>query len=289
MKAHILAAALVAAIPATVFAQATAPPQDDIVVRDRRVADRKAVETYVATISVRSESQLARFHQPVCSVVIGLPRPYSTIVEQRILADAVAAGVPVAENTKCSPNLIVVIAASGADLVRDIRIHRPGWIEGLSSPDVEALIAPAPARAWSVTSLRNEDGRAMYTPPAGSGPASDALGDKPVLRVMSASIIKQPTRQDMEASFVVIDKPATMGLTLRQIGDYAAMRGLARTRPPAREVGVGTILSLFDGAPAPRELTGADSAYLRALYSTDGRDAAGTERNAISRRIAKGK
>ena len=53
---------------------------------------------------------------------------------------------------------------------------------------------------------------------------------------------------------------------------------------------IDTILSLLDGAPtAPRKLTGADSAYLRALYASEGRDAAVIERNAITRRIIKGK
>lgn len=291
MMTRILLAALSAAIPGTALAQTAAPPQDDIVIRGRREQDRKVVEKYVSAISVRSEDQLARFHQPVCPLVIGLPRPYSTIVEQRILAVAAAAGVPVAKKkATCSPNVIVVIAASGADLVRDIRVNRPGWVVGLSPPEIDALIAPAPARAWSVTSLRNEDGQAMYTPPSGSGPVGDPLGDKPVLRVMAASIIKQPTRQDMEASFVVIDKAATMGLTLRQIADYAAMRSLAHTRPPTPGGAIDTILSLLDGASVPpRELTATDSAYLRALYETDGGVAAVTERNRIARRIAKNK
>jgi len=287
MKVRALLVALAAVIPGAALAQA-AVPQADIVVRDRREQDRKRVETYVAAILVRSESQLARFHQPICPVVIGLPRPYSTIVEKRILAVAVAAGAPIAKKARCSPNFVVVIAASGSDLVKDIRVNRPGWLDGLSPSEVDALIAPGPARAWSVTSLRNEDGQGLRRSSESAG--SDPLAGKTVLRVMSASILKQPTRQDVEASFVVIDKAPTLGLTLRQIADYAAMRGLAHTRPPAPGGAIDTILSLLDGVSTPpRELTGTDAAYLRALYAADGRDAAVTERNAITRRIAKGK
>jgi hypothetical protein len=287
MTARFLLTALLAAAPAAALAQA-ATPQDDIVVRDRREVDRKAVETYVANISVRSDGQLARFHQPVCPVVIGLPRPYSTMIEKRVVADAVAAGAPVAKKSDCAPNFIIVIAASGSDLIDDIRVNRPGWLDGLTTAQVAALAAPAPARAWSVTSLRNEDGEGLRRGADSAG--SDPLAGKPVLRVMSASIIKQPTRQDVEASFVVIDKAPTFGLTLRQIADYAVMRGLAHTRTPAPGGAIDTILSLFDGSPTtPRELTGTDAAYLRALYASDGRDAAVTERNAITRRITKGK
>lgn len=261
----------------------------DIVITGRTDANRKTVQRFVADISVRSESQLARFHQPICPVVIGLPRPYSTTIEKRILVAAAEAGVPVANKAKCSPNFIVIIAESGSDLVRDIRIHRPGWLAGLEPAEIDKLIDPAPARAWSVTSLRNEDGEGLRTPSSTAG--TDGLAGKPILRVMSASIIKQPMRQDMEASFVLLDKASTMGLTLRQLADYAAMRGLAHTRPPAAGGAIDTILSLFDsGAPArARGLTAADSAYLRALYKSPGTDAAVTERNAIARRISEGK
>jgi hypothetical protein len=274
MKMRFLFAMLCAVLSGPTLAQ-TATPQDDIVVRGRREADRKAVQTYVANISVRSESQLARFHDSVCPVVVGLDRPYAAMVEQRIRSDAAAAGAPVAKKAKCSANLIVILPDDGAALVRDIRINQSSWLGGLDPAEVDALIAPAPARAWSVASLRNEDGGRQ-------------LGT--ILQVMSASILKQPTRQDIEVSFVIIDKAATMGLTLRQIADYAAMRGLAHTRPPAPGGTIDTILSLLDRAPTPpRELTDTDSAYLGALYASDGRDAAVTERNAITRRLAKGK
>ncbi|MES2095759.1 MAG: hypothetical protein V4459_03295 [Pseudomonadota bacterium] len=289
MRRLVLAGALALA-PVAAQAQ-TAPDQTDIIVTGRPEADRKAAEKFVWAISVRSDNQLARFHQPVCPVVIGMPKPYSTTIEDRIRATAVAAGVAVAKKARCSPNLIVVIAESGSALVADIRKNRPGWLEGVASADIDALIAPGPTRAWSVTSLRNEDGRGLGVPPPGSGATGDPLGDKPMLRVMTASIIKQPTRQDMEASFVVIDQAATLGLTLRQIADYAAMRGLARTRPPGEKSDIGTILAVFDPSAAnrPREMTSADTAYLAALYKSPGTEAAVNERARIARRISKGK
>jgi hypothetical protein len=268
----------------------TVPAPDDIVVTGNKEADRKAAEAYVASIAVRSESQLARFHQPVCPLVIGMPKPYSTMIEKRIAEDAVAAGIDVAKKARCDANLIIVIADDGAALVKDIRIHYPGWLAGLSPHDIDVLTVPAPARAWSVTSLRNEDGQGLGNQP--DTPSGDGLAGKPVLRVMTASILREPTRQDMEASFVMIDKAATMGLTLRQIADYAAMRGLARTRPPvAGGGGLTTILAIFDpSAPSrARELTNADAAYLRALYRGNGTAAAVNEKNDIARRIAKGK
>lgn len=261
--------------PTIVAAQTKPADPDDIVIRARTEAERKAIQTYVTTISVRSESQLSRFHDPICPVVIGFDRPYAAIVEKRILEVARAAGAPVPKKAKCGANLLVIMAEDGSALVKDIRANRSDWLGGLFPTEVDALIAPAPARAWSVTSIRNEDGGRQ----SGS-----------VLTVMAASIIKQPTRQDMEVSFVIIDKAPSMGMTLRQVADYAAMRGLVRTRPPAPGGAIDTILTAFDpSAPRVRELTATDSAYLRALYASDGTMTAAGERKAITRRIAKEK
>jgi len=278
------------ALLASVASAQNLPSADDITVTGRKDADRKAAQAYVGAIAVRSDTQLARFHQPVCTLVVGIPVPHSTTIAKRISDDAAAAGAPVSKNAKCSPNLIVMFADDGAGVVRDIRESRPSWLGGLTSGEIDRMTKPGPVRAWSVTSLRNEDGQGLSTPP--DSPTKGALSDKPVLRVMTASILRQPTRQDVETSFVLMDKQATIGLTLRQIADYAAMRGLARTRPPAGDAaGLPTILTVLDPTTTARarELTNADAAYLRALYRGDGTAAAVNEKNGIARRIAKGK
>lgn len=282
--------AALALFPAAALSQTSPPPERDVIVKGRRITDQKAAERFVADISVRQGDQLARFHQPICPIVIGLSGPYGAMVEQRIRTTAAAVGAPV-DKAKCAANLIVVFAGSGAALVRDIRKQRPGWLEGLAGPEIDALEAPGPTRAWSVNSLRNEDGRAVYIPPAGSGAVGDPLGDKPTLRVMSASIIKRPFRQDMEASFVVIDEKATYGLTLRQLADYVVMRSLAATRAPrSGGAALDTILALFDPAAGhPRGLSDPDAAYLRALYKSPGTRDTINERAMIARRMAAGK
>ena len=304
---RLLSFTLLAAVSGVAIAQ-TAPQPDDIVVRAQREKARKEAATFVTNISRTTDGQLARFHQPVCVAVIGgLPPEHAAIVEARIREDAMAAGVPIAKKTPCTANFIVALAVDGSDLVKGMEKARPDWLTGLTPADIRVLTAPGPARAWSITSLRNESGE-MLSPPrmsdafvgmlpqggtqlANGGPkAGQAEIDAPALRVQSSSIVARPNRQDTEAAFVVIDKTSIIGLSLRQIADYAAMRGLGHTRPPAPGGAVDTILSVLDGAGTPpRALTAADAAFLKALYSTDGRRAAVTERNAIARRIADGK
>ena len=261
----------------------------DIVVTGQKLPEKKAAEQFVGAITVTSNTQIARFHQPVCPVVIGLPADYAATIASRIRADAGAAGVEVAKKARCAPNLILIVAADGAKFVSDVRNTRPGWLEGLSSDEIRALAKPAAARAWTVATLRNEDGMRLSTPPEGSGAVGDPLSGKPTLLIKTASIIKVPERQDMEASFIVVDEAATVGLTLNQLADYTAMRGLARTRSVGADGAVGTILSIFDPAGTasrPRGLTQGDALYLKSLYESPGTSSAVSERNRIARRLA---
>jgi hypothetical protein len=135
-----------------------------------------------------------------------------------------------------------------------------------------------PVRAWSATSVRNEDGWI----------ARDT-GDEeiaPTMRVMSASFLRLQTRQQIDGSVIVIDLDAANGRTLTELADYAAMRGLSITRPP-NQTSADTILHLFSGdASSPRQLTSFDVGYLKALYESDGLDRSVHERGRIVERIA---
>ena len=109
--------------------------------------------------------------------------------------------------------------------------------------------------------------------------------DVPTMRVRTASIINQPTRADIDGSVIVIDRSAALGITLAQLADYTAMRGLARTAAP-KDSGVRSILSLFDrGATRQPELTRSDIIYLQALYRSDGRADVVKERGRLARAV----
>jgi len=129
-----------------------------------------------------------------------------------------------------------------------------------------------------VTSIRNEDGNNVVTP---------AYGDTYTMRVSSASILKLPTLAAIEGSIIVIDSPAVIGLSLPQIADYAAMRGLARTVPPQSK-GVSSILNLFEPtATRQPELTRSDIIYLQTLYTLKGTENAMQTHGRISRELQK--
>jgi hypothetical protein len=66
---------------------------------------------------------------------------------------------------------------------------------------------------------------------------------------------------------MVIDSSATLGKTLTQIADYAALRSLADLKSRAPVTRERTILTLFQPGSAPDGLTPYDLAYLKGLYS----------------------
>ncbi|MBX9881594.1 MAG: hypothetical protein K2X73_06425 [Sphingomonas sp.] len=271
-----LAALLMVQQAAPVEQQQPPPDQADVVVETQRDLSREAVKTYVGQITQYAELQIARFHDPICPVVAGMPEQYGGYIARRIKDIARQLKLRVADKPNCPANILVVIAIDGAAFVRGVRSDHADWLAGMHTPDVDRLARPGPpVRAWSATSVRNEDG---------------AFVSGGTLIVKSASILREPTRQYIDSSFVVLDRTATYGLTLRQIADYAAMRSLARTREPLPGGGINTILSLFDkSAPMhPAGITSADMAYLQALYAREGAESGVQERARIARRISKG-
>ena len=239
---------------------------------------------FVDAVTLQVEDQAARFHVPICAASYGLPAGYGEAVVARIRDVAHAAGADLNSDRRCQPNLIVMVANDSHEVSEVLRRARPDIYDGLNSIDIERVLAtPGPVRAWqSSEPVRAEGGGAYDT-------RDNFLSQDVHLHNgnMPASLLRSTTRRDLRLSVVVFDVDAIDGMTLRQIADHAALRGLAPTRPPARPIGA-TILALFDRTGArdgPAELTGLDLAYLRALYRDDGASKGSVQRAALARRI----
>ncbi len=268
---------LLAALASPAFAQPV--EQQEIVVTGRVDPKPKEAQGFVNQITQRSNQQVARFHDPICPAVLGMAAEPAGVIEARIRETAVGIGAAVAPSGNCPVNLLLLIVEDGGALVTSMRSHNPDWLAGLPPVKVRALInEKSPVRAWAVTSLRNEDGQ---------GAVIESDGGPYTMRVSSASIIKLPTRAQIEGSVIVINRSAVVGVSLAQLADYVAMRGLARTRPPSSDR-VGTILGLFSpgGGSRPDEMTKADVLYLQSLYASPGTDSAIQQRDRLARAIA---
>lgn len=255
-------------------AQAQTPPQDtakrledgsDIVVTGKRRGPNETTNE-IRAISDMQEGQLPRFETPICSAAIGMPRSHGVIVETRVRQAAGRLKLRV-DKAGCKPNLTIVMAEDGAAFVNALRRKRPTLFDTMPLHDRMRLLASAgPSWTWQSIAPKRRDGG----PVAGS----DMPGMRFAYMVPNAQLsrLTVAVRQDIDLAFVVIDRRRSVGLTLGQIADYAAMVGLAaiRTDRPA-QLGRSSILTMFDdvgaGQAAQPEMTGFDLAYLGGLYS----------------------
>jgi hypothetical protein len=227
------------------------------------------------------QDQLARFHTPVCPQVIGLPEAAARFFLDRLRQDALLARAEV-DKPKCQANLVVVFIDDPSGFVRALRSRNSALVEDMQPEEMRRLInSHDPVRVWNVSIVTNERGERPATPPGGT-PV-----DPPKLEVQSVSNFRPSSQQMIGSATLVFDQQATIGKSLGQLADYAAMRTLARTRPPS-DTGVDTILTLFDPASnPPHALTTTDRAYLAALYRMPGNDALTTQRSVLASAIKK--
>lgn len=256
--------------------KAPAGPTDPIVVTGRKSASRKEISALVHAITPPSptDAPLARFHDAVCFGSVGLERSVLQMIGYRLAADAEQAGLKLAGDG-CTPNILVVFTGGVATGV-DTLVQRKWWIFGDRTPsEIRTIVGESgPVRAWSNSEVLSRDG--------------EHINQGGFLNVPIASRLVSPTRKDMLASIVLVERSAVIGKTSNQIADYLAMRTLGAARPRASGP-TETILSLFDGDAkrVPGELTAFDRGYLRGLYAGQANAFAWSTRGLMVERVLK--
>lgn len=248
-------------------------------------AGRADVRRFVEQVTVETEGQLARFHEPVCPISRGLPADYGAVVEERVRTMARAAGIPVARRRDCAPNLIVLVANDGEEAIALLRRERPDIFAGLGPTEIgRAIAAEGPVRTWQSSAAERIEGETVA-----DRRDQYLYQDVHLYHGVPAGLLRRTTRRDLRLSVVLFDVDAIDGLTLMQIGDHAAMRGLAATRPAAAASAGRSILALFEDAAAGRTPAAAatswDGSYLRALYRVAASAPAGVQRDSLARQL----
>lgn len=197
---------------------------------------------------------LARFEEPVCPGVIGLPFDLASPIILRVRAVAETIGIETAQANDCKPNIIVAFTGNGKADLAELAKRDISMISGLSYWERKKLLAEdGPVRAFSMVATVSNTGMRSF-----SGMTQTTIASRLILSV----------RRDIETAVVLIDADVADGKTVMQLADYAAMRSFARTKPPKGDVYYGTILQLFEDVDrVPQRLTDFDISYLRAVYS----------------------
>jgi hypothetical protein len=278
--ASTIAAAVLGALAAPAWAQDETGESSIVVTGKQPLTEKQTLEV-VRRAAQPVDGQLARFRHPVCPRVTGYKQEYEAIVAERIKEMARAVGAD-AGGEGCVTNFYVVIVDDGGEFMEELRREHPEALAGLSERQFESLAASgSTALSWSSTVMTNSAGAVVGVPSSTFGGgnvkwgyqgADLSLGAK-TMRVYEGSNVNPGVEQAIASAWVVLETRATIGKTLNQIADYAAMRGLAMINPSELTGSADTILALFepDVEQAPAGMTEFDLAYLTGLYQIQGR------------------
>ncbi|MGY6551695.1 MAG: hypothetical protein ACXIT4_07320 [Erythrobacter sp.] len=218
--------------------------------------DIERSRAYVEAIATASFSQqAARWIDPICTDVSGLPSALADRVAARITGIAAQVGAKVAA-PKCKPNLLVVFAPDAGAFTQRSRQSAPAKMREIPKRMEEFVFrSQAPVRWWYTTDVANRDGR----------PLNSAVGDLvscpgpcelPSLpnnvksqTTYSSSRISAPTIRHIKSAVVVIDVPLATGRAIDSLADYAALVSLAEIWPQPGAQPARSILGLFDTEP----------------------------------------
>ncbi len=242
----------------------TKPDNTIVVIGEKEFEDqvRDYVRKVIATPSgMRFKGQYGRLEKPLCARAYGLSDTFNKAIADRITAVARASEVPVA-GPNCRPNAFVIVIDKGKETIDSLRKkhHR---IFGTLQPSERNRIAnaPGPVFRWQ---LRSEVNSADGAAPPLIGP-NDAVDVGALASILNDSIplntrvepsrIISPTKQQVTASYLLLEEEALLGLTTTQIADYAAMSLMLEVSNNQNiELNIPSILSLFDDQKAGREL-----------------------------------
>jgi hypothetical protein len=270
--AALLAAAPISAqigVRASTAAESESP--DSVVVTGQR---RQIAQALRKLIESADSEQLARFEDEICPMVIGMPKDWTATLTRMIRDNVVAIGGKVGK-PGCTVNAAAIFIDQPLELIKAFADAEPGYFNMTPRELQKFTAVQRPVASWHVTDMRGRDGEELGSVRSIVDPASGAKlpvdSSAKVTRSMTVGRLVSPVREDMLVGFVVIDRLATPGKSLRQLADVATMHLLLDVNQDAGERDPGSILSLFEargeGEGAPKRLSRFDRGALRGFYT----------------------
>jgi hypothetical protein len=242
--------------------------------------------------------QYARFRDPVCVKVIGLPEEFDAFVAKRIVEIARQVHAPVAATTKCAPNVNVIFSPQPQAQLTDIAKRRDilfGFVVPADAKTVSAFSRPV--QSWYLTrrvgtqgdsELELDNGPECISSHSPNQPLCDIKG--PVLG-RAGSRLGNDMSSELVHSLVIADAGKVAGQKIDAVADYVAVLALSQWRGLDRCASQRTILNLMaEGCEAedrPEAATPEDLALLQGLYTADARESGSQQRATIASTIRK--
>ena len=271
-------AALLSALASPAVAEPPPTADQPIVVTGQKDSAKTVQEFVRALTPVESHGQLSRFEHEVCPKVFGIPEAQAHAVEDRIRLVAKTVGIVVG-GEHCTPNVLLLVTSDKKAFLKELQRHASNDY-GISDHQFHVLEdLPGHAAAWQVQGpMMNSDGEEL---------TEDSEGFPVNRTIAPSSRITVPVRPQFDASVVVVERRALVGLTTTQLADYVSVRALTGA-DPAKIAGSSapTILHVLDipiGGEAPVTMTKWDFDLLSGFYDAKRDLSTAAQRSAIAR------
>jgi hypothetical protein len=238
--------------------------------------------------------QYARFRDPICVKVVGLPAEYDAFVARRLAEMVREVKAPAADAATCTPNVNVIFSTQPQAQLTDIARRRDVLFGFYFKADAKRTFTfLRPIQSWYLTRVVGTDGREILelndsSPCLGTGlPGAPPCDLKaPPLTGRAGSRLGNDMSSELVHSLIIVDANKVAGQKIDAVADYIAVLALSRWQGLERCSGLPTILNLMaDGCDAedrPQAATPSDLALLAGLYQVNPREVGTLQRAAIA-------
>jgi hypothetical protein len=251
-------------------------------VSDQAVLD--FVDSHSATTHM---GKVARWEDPVCPNVTGLPANFTKFITKRIRDLATSVGAPVDPSESCKSNLEVVFTTKPQDLLNSIREKQPvmlGYFDNSDQADEMAKVTYV-IQSWHATQTVDLRGNKVIDSRNPTRPGGRELNAVAATGMRTGDGV----HSTYYAGIVVADPGKLVEYEIGTLADHIAMLALAQ---PANSGACTELPSILDTTnPACRKdapvkaLTKADTGYLVGLYKMDAGASLRGQKDAIAHRV----
>ncbi|THD60400.1 hypothetical protein [Phenylobacterium sp.] len=258
----------------------------------------KTTEFVRRRLPTSRNEQYARFRDPICVKVQGLPEAFDAFVAKRLVEVARQVNAPVSA-AGCTPNVNVIFSAKPQAQLDDIAKRRDVLFGfHFRAEDKQVFTFRRPIQSWYLTRTVGTDGANMLelntgAPCIGTGaPGSFPCDLKaPPVKGKLGSRLSNDMSSELVHSLILADANKVAGEKIDAVADYIAVLALSRWQGLERCSGLATILNLMaddcDAQDRPEAATPSDLALLSGLYSIDPREAGMLQRASIASAMRK--
>jgi hypothetical protein len=245
-------------------AGAASDPLETVEVIGSREKMRREIQTFVHQVTRLEGEFVGRWGTLICPMVVGVSDAQTQFIQHRLIDVQDTVRKQKSDpNSKCRPNLFVIITDEADRVLEDWKERDPGMFRWKSREGVSRSGGTGPIRTWHNAIVEPADG----SPSTGSrlvknlpnGTSSCPLSGR----------IEAGCWEHITAVVVLVDARGTGKVTLTQLADFIGVVSLSQIDLSADLGGVDSILRLFAQPPPqvlPAGLTEWDYAFLKGLY-----------------------